>query len=220
MNPRSDLFVSNGKDIATRLWNLAEKKLVAIYEHGKAAAFDNTGMVLGVAFLATDANKESKNSQTHYINLYETNPCKGVPFSTFELDEGEVRQLKFSGNGQSLLCATDSGYCILDAYSGEKKQKFEPLVTPESGITLEGSFTPDSQYFMCGSEDGVILIWNVITGARVCKLEKHFKAVNCIKFSNKYAIFVSACQNLLFWQPEIKRVETNDNPGNLLSKES
>ena len=87
--------------------------------------------------------------------MYETNPCKGTPFSTFELDEGEVKKLKFSNNGQNLLCTTESGYFILDAYFGEKKQKFEPLVTPESGISLEGSFTPDSQYFLSGCEDEV-----------------------------------------------------------------
>eukprot|EP00826_Nyctotherus_ovalis_P007234 TRINITY_DN11795_c0_g1_i4.p1 TRINITY_DN11795_c0_g1~~TRINITY_DN11795_c0_g1_i4.p1 ORF type:complete len:220 (+),score=55.18 TRINITY_DN11795_c0_g1_i4:592-1251(+) len=204
MNPANDLFVSMSKDTTVRLWDLAEKTLVAIYEHARNAAFDNTGMVLAAAYSAADVNKNPKETQRYYINLYETNPCKGTPFSTFELEEGEVKKLKFSNNGQNLLCTTESGYCILDAYSGEKKQKFEPLVTPESGVSLEGCFTPDSQYFICGSEDGVILIWNVRTGKQICKLEKHFKTVNCVKFSNKYAILVSACQNVLFWQMQPK----------------
>lgn len=214
MNPANDLFVSTSKDSTARLWDLAEKKLIAIYEHAKSGAFDNTGMVLALAYSAADVDKNPKETQKYYINLYEVSPCKGIPFSTFELDEGEVRRIKFSNNGQNLLCATESGYCILDAYLGEKKQKFEPLVTPESGVALEGSFTPDSQYFMCGSEDGTILIWNVKTGKQICKLEKHFRPVNCIKFSNKYAILVSACQNLLFWQPQIKSKTSSEDSVN------
>ena len=204
MNPSNDTFVSTGKDSTARVWNLAQKKLVAIYQNAKAASFDNTGMVLALAFSASDVDpKEPKDSQRYFVNLYEANPCKEMPFSTFVLEEGEIKRIKFSNNGQYLACATDSGFYVLDAYSGEKKQKFEPLVSPESGISLEGSFSPDSQYFSCGAEDGTILIWNVQSGKQVCKLEKHFKTVNCIKFSNKYAVLASACQNLLLWQPQI-----------------
>ena len=63
MNPVNDLFVSSSKDGSVRLWDLAEKKLLAIYKHGrtatlhsKFAAFDNTAMVLAIAFSAAEVN--------------------------------------------------------------------------------------------------------------------------------------------------------------------
>ena len=203
MNPANDAFVTTSKDTTARVWNIAQRKLVAIYQNARCAAFDNTGTVLAMVFSAADVEpKEPKETQRYFINLYEANPCKDVPFSTFSLEEGEIKRMKFSNNGQYLMCCTDSGYHILDAYTGDRKIKFEPLVSPESGGCLEGGFTPDSQYFACGSEDGTILIWNIVTGKQVNKLEKHFKPVNCLKFSNKYAVLVSACQNLVFWQPQ------------------
>ena len=204
MNPDNDTFVSTSKDNTARVWNIAQKKLLAIYQNAKAAAFDNTGKVLAVSFAAVDVDsREPKDSQRYFVNLYDAATCQDTPFSTFMLEEGEIKRIKFSNNGQHVMCSTDSGYHILDAYTGEKKCKFEPLISPESGTCLEGSFSPDSQYFTCGSEDGTILIWNILTGKQVCKLEKHFKAVNAIKFSNKFAILASACQNLLLWQPQI-----------------
>ncbi len=213
MNPANDIFVSTSKDSTARVWNLAQKKLLAVYQGARCAAFDNTGTVLALTFSASDVDpKEPKDSTKYFVNLYEANPCKDVPFSTFALEEGEIRRMKFSNNGQYLMCGTDSGFHILDAYSGEKKCKFEPLVSPESGGCLEGSFSPDSQYFTSGSEDGTILIWSLGTGKQVCKLEKHFKPVTCIKFSNKYAILASACQNLLLWQPQLPSAGPSPNP--------
>ena len=60
---------------------------------------------------------------------------------------------------------------------------------------------------------------NINTANQICKLEKHFKPVNCVKFSNKYAILISASQNLLFCQPQVKpntlEGNTNSHPKDL-----
>lgn len=48
LNPLNDLFVTCSKDGTARLFNLFDKKCVAIYSGAKCVGFDNTGLVLAI----------------------------------------------------------------------------------------------------------------------------------------------------------------------------
>jgi COMPASS component SWD2 len=71
----------------------------------------------------------------------------------------------------------------------------------ENSLTIEVSFTPDSNYIVSGSENGLVHIWDIKTGDEIIRLEGHIKAVRCVKFSPTHLLMASGCKNVIFWIP-------------------
>ena len=130
------------------------------------------------------------------------------PFSVLEIRDSEgvepikeVKQIKFSCNGNYILCGTSEGVLmVLDAYEGTMLRKF--FVDNGSEMSLECSFSPCSRYVIAGSETKKIHVFNVETGTETKLIEFHPKSVNCVRFSHQHLIIFSGCQNLVFWIPE------------------
>uniref|UniRef100_A0A5F8H0K7 Anaphase-promoting complex subunit 4 WD40 domain-containing protein n=1 Tax=Monodelphis domestica TaxID=13616 RepID=A0A5F8H0K7_MONDO len=71
-------------------------------------------------------------------------------------------------------------------------------------VTLEASFTPDSQFIMIGSDDGKIHVWNGESGIQVAVLDgKHTGPITCWQFNPEFMTLASACSNMAFWLPAI-----------------
>ncbi|MBN3311830.1 WDR82 protein, partial [Atractosteus spatula] len=124
----------------------------------------------------------------------------GGPFATFKLQYDrnfEWTGLKFSNDGKLILVSTNGGALrLLDAFKGAVLHSFGGY-NNSKGVTLEASFTPDSQFVLIGSEDGKIHVWNAESGMKVAVLDgKHTGPVTCLQFNPKFMTFASACSNM------------------------
>jgi WD40 repeat protein len=65
-------------------------------------------------------------------------------------------------------------------------------------IPLEASFSPDSQFVLCGSSDGKVHIWNAEKGTKsAVLLSDHNESIQCLQFNPKYMMFASACSQMV-----------------------
>lgn len=130
------------------------------------ANFDPHGIIFGVAW-----SQQQKDKQVVRICLYSIDDCETGPFKDWRRDYNEIKMMKFSNDGQYILLATsDNSIILLDAYEGLEKQKFTNF-SNESSI-IECSFTPDSQFVISGSENGLVHVWD-LKGEDVAKLASH-----------------------------------------------
>ena len=75
-----------------------------------------------------------------------------------------------------------------------------------SQYPVEATFTPDGQFILCGTENGVVNVWNSCTGklTAVWKGETpHPGPVGRVLFNPKKMMAVSACSQVAFWLPNI-----------------
>lgn len=71
---------------------------------------------------------------------------------------------------------------------------------------MEASFTPDGQFILCGTESGIVNVWNTDSGDLVCEWKgdtPHPGPVGIVSFNPKKMMAVSACTQLAFWIPNI-----------------
>ncbi|XP_025065434.1 WD repeat-containing protein 82 isoform X1 [Alligator sinensis] len=129
------------------------------------------------------------------------------PFATFKMQYDRTCEwtgLKFSNDGKLILISTNGGFIrLIDAFKGAVLHTFGGYNNSKA-VTLEASFTPDSQFIMIGSEDGKIHVWNGESGMKVAVLDgKHTGPITCLQFNPKFMTFASACSNMAFWLPTI-----------------
>ena len=75
----------------------------------------------------------------------------------------------------------------------------------ESSI-IECSFSPNSQFVLSGSENGLIHVWNT-EGEEVTKLSSHIEKVPFVKFSPKHCLLATGGRNVTLWLPDAKEVK-------------
>lgn len=67
----------------------------------------------------------------------------------------------------------------------------------------EASFSPDSQFILSGSADGVH-IWNADTGIKVCVLDRGTPdSTRHVLFNPNYALLATADKTVNYWLPTI-----------------
>lgn len=112
------------------------------------------------------------NKAIQQVHLFNTENYEERPFSIFPIDDqdwaAEVKQMKFSPDGQYIMLGTTENIIVLiDSFEGKLKHKlsgnFNELGT---GQILEAGFSPDSRYVVSGSESTKqkIMVWNIETG--------------------------------------------------------
>jgi WD40 repeat protein len=203
MNPINDKFLTTSRDKTSRLWDLGKKSCDCIIQESNFATFDDTGKV--IASVSYESNEKSMKSQVNFINLYETEWISKGHFKIFKLEEPEIKQLKFTPDGQHLICTTsDNLILVLDAYEGHIIHRLTGEIS-ENDIYLKIDISADSQYVASGTESGNVIIWSINTGKEVTTLECHPQTTNCVKFSPKYSILATACSNMVLWHPSIEQ---------------
>ncbi|KAH0630035.1 hypothetical protein JD844_012604 [Phrynosoma platyrhinos] len=167
-----------------------------MHPQGKpVCSFDPEGLIF-----AAGVNSEM-------VKLYDLRSFDKGPFATFKMQYDRTCEwtgLKFSNDGKLILISTNGGFLrLIDAFKGGVLHTFTGYNNSKA-VTLEASFTPDSQFIMIGSEDGKIHVWNGDTGMKVAVLDgKHTGPITCLQFNPKFMTCASACSNMAFWLPTL-----------------
>ena len=230
MSPLSDTFISGSSD-SLRMWDLRSPNCQGLMNLATEApssiqvAIDPQGMVFGVGL------------DNRTIRMYDIRNYGQGPFSLFQLQLSpssnassrlstrynhalseanyasvEWNSLQFSPDGKDILISCkDTGLVLIDSFDGYVKERFEGNTNDEL-LPLEGCFSPDGNWVLCGSSDGCINIWQNSTSASpnsqprnqtpIFSLEGHAQPVHKVLFNHNYLVFASLSgRKLGFWIP-------------------
>lgn len=198
MSPINDSFMSGSLDHSVRIWDLRVNACQGILRlRGRpTVAYDQQGLVFAVAM------------EGGAIKLFDSRSYDKGPFDTFLVggDTAEVRDIKFSNDGKSmLLTTTNNNIYVLDAYGGEKRCGFS--LEPSPGTSIEATFTPDGQYVVSGSGDGTLHAWSISMRNEVACWNSHIGVATCLKWAPRRAMFAAASTVLTFWIPNDSKAE-------------
>uniref|UniRef100_A0A2K6QQF4 Anaphase-promoting complex subunit 4 WD40 domain-containing protein n=1 Tax=Rhinopithecus roxellana TaxID=61622 RepID=A0A2K6QQF4_RHIRO len=127
--------------------------------------------------------------------LYDLCSFDKGPFAPFKMQYDRTCEwtgLKINNDGKLILISTNCSFIHLTgAFKGVVIHMFGGYANSKA-VTLEASFTADSQFMMIASEDGKIHVWNGESGP-----------ITCLQFNPKFMTFASMCSNMAFWLPTI-----------------
>ncbi|XP_063802611.1 WD repeat-containing protein 82-like [Pseudophryne corroboree] len=182
MSPEDDAFISGSFDKSIHLWDLQSPNCQGMMHlQGKlVCSFDPKGLIFAAGV------------SSEMVNLYDLRSFDKGPFATFKMNYDrncEWTSLEFSNDGKLILLSTNGGFLrLVDAFKGAMLHTFGGYNSKM--VTLEASFTPDSQFIMIGSEDGKIHVWNGESGMKVAILDgKHTRPITCLQFNPKFMTF-------------------------------
>ncbi|CAF0869885.1 unnamed protein product [Brachionus calyciflorus] len=201
MSPVDDKFLSGSLDQTIRLWDLRHSVCLGLMHLPgfPVANFDPEGLIFAAGI----------NSDT--IKLYDLRSFEKGPFSNFKIEK-EARDMniewtgiKFSPDGKYILISTSGSMIkLVDSFNGNVLHSFTGHSNVRN-IPLEASFTPDSQFVLSGSSDGKIHIWSIEKGTKVAVMNsEHTETIQSIQFNPKLMMFASACQQMIFWLPNME----------------
>nr|CAH8874572.1 unnamed protein product [Trichobilharzia regenti] len=205
MSPIDDTFLSGAMDFTIRLWDLRSPNCHGVMHiSGRpTTAFDPEGLIF-----AAGISSES-------VKLYDLRSFDKGPFATFKLG-AEANgcfwtNLQFSPDGKALVLTTNGTHIrMIDAFKGTHLHTFTVVPNAER-LMLNATFTPDSQFILVGSPDGVVHIWSVETGVRVANIPGYENvnnllnpAINSMAFNPRFAMLATGSFQTCLWLPALE----------------
>eukprot|EP01125_Pyxidicula_operculata_P010099 TRINITY_DN3325_c0_g1_i2.p1 TRINITY_DN3325_c0_g1~~TRINITY_DN3325_c0_g1_i2.p1 ORF type:complete len:219 (+),score=45.18 TRINITY_DN3325_c0_g1_i2:425-1081(+) len=213
MSPLDDTFVSAALDNTVRFWDLKSTQPTALIrkEGAQAVAYGPSGLVIGVA-------------TSNMISLFDHRALTKGPFSTFKLNVDKTQhfpQLTFSDNDAYIGLSSNQHVLLIDAYNGNEIRRYKTR-KDDFYNRLGFTFTPDSDYLICGTDVGELKIISTDKDktsssggsgsssshykqyqpySEICSLKGHIGPINCVQFNPVYNMMVSACTNIAMWIP-------------------
>jgi len=195
VSPVDDTILSGSLDRTARLWDLRAPDCLGLMQcQGRpVASFDPEGLIFAVGV------------QSEQIKLYDVRSFDKGPFSTFKypIETGcDWTGIKFSLDGKMMMLTTNGAVIrVIDAYEGK------PMFTlagyqNNKGLPIEASFTPDSQFVVSGSTDGLLHLWRTEDGRSAGVLTgEHQGPVTNVQFNPRFCMMASVCSSLNMWLP-------------------
>lgn len=205
MSPADDHFISGSLDQTIRLWELKNDKSTGVIKDvglDPIASYDPEGLIFAVGV-------NSELIKLYDVRLHEKGPFSTIKHTRQESTVQHWKSLKFSPNGKQILISTDyEELYILDAFSGQLLHTltFGPKLTAPIEHPCKASYTPDSQYILCGSLDGCVHVWSATKGVKVTVLrpdKSSQESVQCVMFNPRYMLMATASTKLAFWIPHV-----------------
>ena len=140
----------------------------------------------GIAF-SPDSQILASASSDHSIQLLDT--TTGDIRHSLKGHTARVESLSFSSNGQTLVSGSFDGTLRLwNATTGELQKTFtnRPLTKQQTMKPIAIStvaLNPEMNRVASGSQDGTIIMWDVVTGERIGTFTGHADAISDIFFS-------------------------------------
>jgi len=202
VHPYEDLILSSSTDKTSLLWDLRKEKPIArIPARGSpASVFDHQGLVFAVA--AGDQK----------IHLFDSRNFDKGEFTFFDLSRNimdpsaDISRIDFSPCGKFILASTTNGLVFtIDSFKGQLVGSY----VSDSPVDAVPSFSPDSQYVLCGSPAGPINVFRALgdpeDSRRLCsvvtRLEGHSAFPRHVLFNPTRCMVASACIDVALWIP-------------------
>lgn len=116
---------------------------------------------------------------------------------------GRVTSLDLNQDRTELLtCSRDDLVKIIDLRSNSVKQTFSAQGFKCGSDFTRVTFSPDGSYVAAGSADGVLYVWNVVTGKVEKALDKgHSSSINAVSWSpsGSYVLSVEKSSKAVLW---------------------
>lgn len=207
VNPVNDKILAYAANNSLRLFDLSADSPDPIMKmdlDGKVnklvANFDGTGTVLAIG---CNYNHAKENVSVNRIELNNIDQKYNGRFLGFYIsNESPIEELQFIRNSQKIACLLQNGKIIFaDSINGKMLTSAlipGALESPYPQI----SFSPDSRFMIAGGVDNMVHVYDVESGNELSKFGGHSKQCLSVSFSPNYALFVSGCQNLIWWVPK------------------
>jgi WD40 repeat protein/tRNA A-37 threonylcarbamoyl transferase component Bud32 len=169
---------SDGNNI--KLWDSHTGRVIRTFQgHG--------GRVTQVAFdpdgkrLASVAREATAEGGTYTVKLWDVDA--GTELCSFAVPLPQVKDLVFSPNGRLLAIRGGSTLRLWNLDSGQEDRTVEDL----HGF----QFSPDGVHLVTGTPDGVLLLWDLLTGTAPTELRVVTKGDLCLAFSPDSALLAA-----------------------------
>ena len=208
LNPINDKFLAYTINNTLKLFDMGSETDEPIMKmdmgskiNKLASNFDSTGTVLAIA---CNYNHSHENISVNRVELNNIDKqYKGRFLGFYISNEAPIEELHFVKNSQKFACLLENGKVIFsDSVSGKMlTTAYIPGVN--GGPFPQISFSPDSKFMVAGGVDNMVRVFDIETGNELSKFGGHIKPCLSVCFSPAYALFVSGCQNLIWWVPKL-----------------
>lgn len=182
-SPDGKLLATASLDGTVRLCDVATQKTLQVLKHNRrvgAMAFSPDGNLLACGVRGGDAHDGT-------VKLW--NPATGKELQMQSpIESGDfVNCIAFSPDGKLLASASEEMVCTWDPTTGCSLR-----ILPHKYVALSVAFSPDGKLLASAWEDGVVKLWDPLTGHEIRSFVAHSVYISAIAFSPDGQLLASA----------------------------